>query len=153
VDRIRRHLDEIMERGLEGMEFDLTPEEAAARDRDADDFARVRIESADDVRRLFAGNFYFGCEADDPMTAVAFDDRLGLRLKPILGSDISHFDVIDASEVLEEAWEMVEHGLMNEANFREFTFANAARLFAGMNPDFFAGTAVEQAVRDELSGA
>lgn len=151
VDRIRRHLDEIMDHGLEGMEFDLTPEESAARDMDADDFAKVRIESADDIRRLFAGNFYFGCEADDPMTAVAFDERLGLKLKPILGSDISHFDVIDASEVLEEAWEMVEHGLIDETNFRDFTFGNAARLFGGMNPDFFAGTTVEAAVREELA--
>ena len=50
------------------------------------------------------------------------------------------------SEVLEEAWELVEHGMITEADFREFTFENAARLHTALNPDFFKGTAVEGAV-------
>ena len=85
------------------------------------------------------------------MTAVAFNDKMGLRLKPVLGSDISHFDVVDATEVLGEAYELVEHGLIDEENFRDFTFGNAAQLFGGMNPDFFKGTLVEAAVREELA--
>jgi hypothetical protein len=78
------------------------------------------------------------------MTAVAFNQKIGLNLKPMLGSDISHFDVADADEVLEEAWESVEHGIINEDNFRDFTFTNAVKLHGGMNPDFFKGTLVEE---------
>jgi hypothetical protein len=48
--------------------------------------------------------------------------------------------------VLEEAWELVEHGMITEADFREFTFGNAARLHTALNPDFFTGTAVEGAI-------
>ena len=80
-------------------------------------------------------NFYFGCEADDPMTSIAFDEKMGLQLKPLLGSDIAHFDVVDATEVLEEAYELVEDGHITEHNFREFTFSNVVQLYRGMNPD------------------
>jgi hypothetical protein len=59
---------------------------------------------------------------------------------------VSHFDVTDMSEVLEEAWELVEHGMIGEGDFREFTFENAARLHTALNPDFFKGTAVQDAV-------
>jgi hypothetical protein len=48
--------------------------------------------------------------------------------------------------VLEEAHELVEHGLITAADFREFVFANPASLHTGMNPDFFKGTVVEEAV-------
>jgi hypothetical protein len=120
------------------------------RDRDSDDFSLVEIGDADELRRLFQKNFYFGCEADDPMTAVAFDPRMKMHLKPVLGSDISHFDVAEASEVVAEAYELVEAGLLTGENFRDFTFSNAVGLFAGMNPDFFKGTIVEDEVRREL---
>ena len=50
------------------------------------------------------------------------------------------------SEVLEEAWGLVEHGMITEADFREFTFENAARPHTALNPDFFKGTVVEGAV-------
>jgi hypothetical protein len=103
----------------------------------------VHIDGPDDIRRLFARNFYFGCEADDAMTAIAFDEKLGLQLKPVLGSDIAHFDVVDATEVLDEAYELVEDGHITEANFREFTFSNVVQLYRGMNPSFFTGTVVE----------
>jgi len=59
---------------------------------------------------------------------------------------VSHFDVTDMTEVLEEAWELVEHGMITATDFREFTFANAARLHTALNPDFFKGTVVEGAV-------
>ena len=58
----------------------------------ADDFARDRIRSRDDLRAAFTKNFYFGCEDDDPMTAVAFDPRRR-ALKPIFSSDVGHFEV------------------------------------------------------------
>jgi hypothetical protein len=57
------------------------------------------------------------------------------------------------TEVLEEAYELVEHGYINEQNFREFTFTNAVTLHGRMNPDFFDGTAVESAARQELQRA
>ena len=137
-------LDEILSRNLEQVEQNVSQAFLAERDQDANDFSKVNIQSRDDIRRLYAEPFYFGCEADDPMTAVAFDKRLGLNLKPMLGSDISHFDVADADEVIEEAWEMVEHGMLTEDNFRDFTFTNAVKLHGGMNPDFFKGTVVEK---------
>jgi predicted TIM-barrel fold metal-dependent hydrolase len=143
-------LDDILARNLDNLECDISQEELAERDRDADEFSRVHIEGRADVRRLFAERFYFGCEADDPLTALAFDSRLGLELRPLLGSDISHFDVPDASEVLAEAWELVEDGRIDEAGFREFSFANAVRLYGGMNPEFFRGTAIEAEARREL---
>ena len=36
--------------------------------------------------------------------------------------------------------------MITEADFREFTFQNAARLHTALNPEFFKGTAVEGAV-------
>ncbi len=54
----------------------------------------------------FVPNFYFGCEADDPITAGAFDAKrnpFGARLNVVFGSDIGHFDVPDMNEVTEEA--------------------------------------------------
>jgi len=49
-------------------------------------------------------------------------------------------------EVLEEAYELVEHELITTDNFREFVFTNAVRLHTSLNPDFFTGTVVEEAV-------
>ena len=149
--RLENKIDEIIRSGLD-IEYDMPVEELVARDLDSDDFSHVKAESKADIERLFARNFYFGCEADDPMTAVAFNKKMGLRLKPILGSDISHFDVVDATEVIEEAWEMVEHGLIDEQDFREFTFTNAARLCSSMNSAFFDRTGVADAVDQEISG-
>ena len=71
--------------------------------------------------------------------------------KNVLGSDIAHFDVIDATEVLEEAYELVEDGHITEHNFREFTFSNVVQLYSGMNPSFFAGTVVEDAAQAEFA--
>lgn len=111
-----------------------------------DDFAAAGITCAADLRALFAERFYFGCEADDPTTAWAFDPHGQHRLNPMLGSDVGHFDVIDMSEVLAEAYELVEHGQITEDHFREFVFTNTARLHTALNADFFKGTVVEDAV-------
>jgi len=54
--------------------------------------------------------------------------------------------------VLEEAHELVEHGLITEGDLREFVFTNPARLHTAANPDFFTGTVVEAAVAKELAG-
>ena len=144
-------IDTIIERNMHVLIPDITLEEQTRRDFDADEFAAVNIHTVGDIERLFGQNFYFGCEADDPVTAWAFDPRMKTRLKAMLGSDVSHFDVTDASEVMEEAWEMVEDGMITEADFRDFTFGNAVALHGRMNPDFFKGTVVEAAAREELA--
>ena len=59
--------------------------------------------------------------------------------------DISHWDVPDMTEPVEEAYELVEDGVIGEREFRELMFLNPARLHAGMNPEFFAGTASGEA--------
>jgi hypothetical protein len=84
------------------------------------------------------------------MTSLAFDERLNLKLKPLFGSDISHFDVTDCSETVEEAWELVDEKMITEQDFREFTFTNAVHLYKKMNPDFFKGTVVEAAAEAEF---
>jgi predicted TIM-barrel fold metal-dependent hydrolase len=129
----------------------MSARELTEREVDLDDFAAAQVNSKQEVEDAFARNFYFGCEADDPMTALAFDERLGPRLKPVFGSDISHYDVTDMTTVLHESWEQVENGLIDEQAFREFTFENAVSLHAGMNPDFFRGTVVQKAVEEELT--
>ena len=115
-----------------------------------DDFEAAGVNSKDDVRAVFSNNFYFGCEADDRATMWAFDPRMGVRLRPVFSSDFTHFDVPDFGEVIPEAFELVEKGFISELDFREFTFANAARLHTRNNPEFFKGTVVEQAVSAEL---
>ena len=119
-----------------------------------DEFAAACVEKAQDLRPLFEPNFYFGCEADDRLAALAFDTKklpFGARLKATFSSDIGHWDVPDMREVLEEAYELREEGLLSEQDFRDFTFTNPAMLHAGMNPDFFKGTAVEGEVDKLLS--
>ena len=104
---------------------------------------------AEDIRDVFVRNFHFGCEADDPANAGAFDSRhnpLGARLPAIFSSDIGHWDVLEMRGVLHEAWELVEDGLLTRDDFRDFTFGNAARMWAGANPRFFEGTSVDSAV-------
>ena len=117
-----------------------------------DEWAACGIEKASDIKALFTERFYFGCEADDPLTSMAFNtgvNPFGAELKAMMGSDIAHWDVPDMTEVLEEAWEMVEHGWIDAAAFEKFTFTNPARFYTGPNPSFFKGTAVESAV-DQL---
>ncbi len=114
-----------------------------------DEFAASGIRKGRDIMRVFHKNYFFGCEADDRMTAVGFDARLNhynLKLNAMLGSDVGHFDVTDMSGVIAEAHELVDMGLLTPDDFRAFTFTNVAGLHRGMNPDFFKGTAVEDAV-------
>jgi len=109
-----------------------------------DDYAACDIRKKEDWIDLYATPFYFGCEADDRMNVTAFSraNPFGARINAIFGSDIGHFDVPDMREPLPEAYEMVEDGLLSAENFRDFTFANAVRLWGGQNPKFFEGTRV-----------
>jgi hypothetical protein len=47
------------------------------------------------------------------------------------------------TEVVEEAYELVEHGAITPDDFRDFVFTNPVKLWTAMNPDFFKGTVVE----------
>ncbi len=113
-----------------------------------DEWKDCGIERPEDIAKLFSA-FYFGCEADDPVTTSAFDSKhnpLGARLNAVFGSDIGHWDVPDMTEVLEEAYEPVEEGLMTEQDFKDFVFTNPIKLWTAGNPDFFKGTRVEESV-------
>jgi predicted TIM-barrel fold metal-dependent hydrolase len=114
-----------------------------------DEWAACGITTAEDIKTLFADRFYFGCEADDPLTSMAFNTKInpfGSELQVMMGSDVAHWDVPDMTEVLEEAWEMVEHEWIDEASFKKFTFTNPVRFYTDTNPSFFKGTVVEAAV-------
>ena len=114
-----------------------------------DEFKRCEIAKKEDIAELFVDPFYFGCEADDRLNAIAFNPKLNhfdRKLKAMFGSDIGHWDVTDMTRVLPDAYEAVENGLMSEDDFRDFTFTNPVMFFAKQNPDFFKGTRVETEV-------
>ena len=122
-------------------------------DIEIDEFKRCEIAEARDIVDLFVEPFYFGCESDDRLNGVAFDKKLNhfdVELKAIYGSDIGHWDVMDMNHCVPDAYELVEMGVMNEDNFRDFVFTNPVTFFTRQNPDFFKGTTVETDVEDFL---
>jgi predicted TIM-barrel fold metal-dependent hydrolase len=121
---------------------------------DDDDFSRAGVADAAGIVAMLAPRFYIGCEADDRSIAWAFDERVnpfGARLRPMFGSDVGHWDVTDVGRVVVEARELVDDGLIDGQAFKELTFWNPVELHAGLNPDFFAGTRVEEAVATFLA--
>jgi predicted TIM-barrel fold metal-dependent hydrolase len=118
-----------------------------------DDFAACRIARKQDWLDLYARPYYFGCEADDRMNVTAFGraNPFGARLNAIFSSDIGHFDVPDMLSPVPEAHELLEEGLISAADFRDFTFANAVRLWGTQNPRFFEGTRVAKAAAELLN--
>src|SRR5438270_16398 len=120
---------------------------------DVDDYFRCKVEKKQDLKELFVPRFYFGCEADDPVNAWAFNKKanpMGARLNAIFSSDIGHFDVPDMADVVPEAYELVEHGLIDDNDFKDFMFTNAVRFWGEVNPDFFRGTVVEKQANEVL---
>lgn len=112
-----------------------------------DEWAACGIEKPSDVAELFVPHFYFGCEADDPMVAWAFDARvnpLGVKLRAMFSSDMGHWDVTEMSGIVADAHELVEHGLVSAQDFRDFVFTNPVRFYTSANPGFFDGTRVEE---------
>ncbi len=109
-----------------------------------DDYAACEIAKKQDWIDLYATPFFFGCEADDRMNATAFGraNPFHARINAIFSSDVGHFDVPDMRQVLPEAHELVEDELITADDFRDFTFANAVRLWGAQNPRFFEGTRV-----------
>ena len=122
--------------------------------RDVDMFGESQLTGVDDLLDIFSNQFFFGCEADDPMNVLAFSTSLtpgGVTLPAVFASDIGHWDVRDIREVVAEAHELVEDGHIDEAQFRAFVFDNPMRLWEGMNPRFFEGTVIESAASKSLS--
>jgi hypothetical protein len=109
-----------------------------------DDYQFCKITQKQDWIDLFATPYYFGCEADDRMNAVAFGKMmpLGARINAMFSSDIGHFDVVDMRDPLPEAYELVEDGHITESDFCDFVFGNSVRLWGTQNPRFFEGTRV-----------
>ncbi len=126
----------------------------AGRPEEINEFARTGIVRVEEFLDLFVPRFYFGCEADDPLVAWAFAEKvnpLGARLRPIFGSDISHWDVPDMTQPVEEAFELVERGVLGDEEFRELVFVNPVRLHTGTNPHFFDGTVVADATAEFIA--
>jgi predicted TIM-barrel fold metal-dependent hydrolase len=132
------------------VEGEITARDAPPEDPGSiDEFAAARIEGPEDIAAVFTKQFFFGCEADDPMNRLAFDASLvprGAHLNAMFASDIGHWDVTDMRNVVPEAWEPVEDGQMTEDDFRSFTCTNIVRMLTDVNPRFFDGTAVASAV-------
>jgi predicted TIM-barrel fold metal-dependent hydrolase len=135
----RKHIDKA--RGFYDREFAPLPEK--------DDFWNVQIKDPAEIKSLFVDRFYIGCEADDRSVAWAFNTKVNpydAKIRAMFGSDVGHWDVTDVGDVVVEAHELVEDGFITEEDFKEFMFWNPAELHAGMNPDFFKGTVVEDDV-------
>jgi hypothetical protein len=127
------------------------PEDLAATFGMTRDLPEAHVDEYDGIRSLeelferFVPRFFFGCEADDPMTPVAFDARRvpgGRPLAAMFSSDLGHWDVPDMRLVLGEAYEAVDEGSLDASAFRAFCYENAVRFYAHGNPAFFAGTSV-----------
>jgi len=109
---------------------------------DLDDYFRCKITRKEDIRELFVPRFYFGCEADDPVNTWAFDRRanpMGARLNALFSSDVGHFDVPDMAEVVPEAYELVDHGLIADDDFRDFHVHQRRALLGRGEPGLLQG--------------
>ncbi|MGH7947787.1 MAG: amidohydrolase family protein, partial [Candidatus Binataceae bacterium] len=76
---------------------------------DLDEWSNCAIARKEDIRDLFVPKFFFGCEGDDRLTALAFDtakNPLGSRLNAIYSSDIGHWDLPDMRDAAHEAYEL-----------------------------------------------
>src|SRR5471030_2492601 len=120
-----------------------------------DDFAACNITRKEDWVDLYAKPYYFGCEADDRMNVTAFGraNPFGARINVIFSSDIGHFYVPNMLNPVPQAHELVEDELITPDDFRDFTFANAVRLWGKQNPRFFEGTRVAKEAAEVLNVA
>ena len=99
----------------------------------ADNFTTVEMQRAEEMLELFVERFWFGCEADDPVTvhtSIAGQSLRQAALRAIFGANNGHWDVPDMAGVVAEAWELVEHDVMRPEDFRDFMFVNPLRLHA-----------------------
>ena len=141
---IRERLEGDFGQALAGMPIDgATPAEL-------DEWKHLGVRSPDEIVERFAPSFYFGCEAGDRGVATAFPPipARGARLNAIFSSDMGHWDVTRLDDVVPEAFELLDGGLVSPEDFRRFCFENPVALYRKADPDFFAGTALETAVAE-----
>ncbi|MSQ24743.1 MAG: amidohydrolase [Dehalococcoidia bacterium] len=153
MERLLHEKGEDVHRRLEG-EVRKWVHQPQPRPEHPDEFRHMAATRAEELRDLFVPRFYIGCEADDATNAWAFDTKVnpfGARLRAIFSSDIGHWDVTDMREVLEEAYELLERGVLTAQDFKDFSYTNIVQLHAGMNPSFFNGTRVEAAAKAALA--
>lgn len=120
------------------------------------DFAAAGIERIEDIKARWVDNFFFGSEADDRTVAHAFNTKanpLGVKINAIYSSDVGHWDVPDLTEALAESWDLVEAGVLTEADFQALVFDNPHRLYTEANPQFFAGTRIESLLATQANAA
>ena len=118
-----------------------------------DEFAQALLETEDQLLDIFEQQLFFGCESDDVSVYRATDvkgNALHARLRPLFSSDAGHFDLPDMRTAVPTSHQLVARGLLDDQEYAEFVFENAVRLYGGMNPEFFAGTAVEHEARRVL---
>jgi len=121
-----------------------------------DEWKASGIRTREELMDVFSRQFYFGCEADDPTAGLAYQGMGTPRKTPLramFSSDLGHWDVVDMLAILPEAFELLDDGLLDERQFRQFMFSHTAAQHATMNPDFFKGTVVEDAVAKEMNVA
>ena len=117
-----------------------------------DDFSKSGIASVTDVDDMF-DRFYFGCEADDVYAALAFDAKFSQgspQLKALFSSDIGHWDVPNAQDVVPGVRSLRADGLLDGDGSASLTHVNVIRAHGGMRDDFFDGTRVSELARDVL---
>jgi len=126
------------------------------RPAELDEFAAAGLSRVEDLVLPFAERSFFGCEADDPLVPLAFGLHIGgvqVDLRPLLGTDVSHWDAPVMEDVLPEAYEALDEERVDADQFEAFTFSNAVRLHGALNPSFFDGTPCEKEARAVLDGA
>ena len=74
--------------------------------------------------------------------AAALDRRAGGDERPRLGA-LHREGEVEQEGVVPEAFGLIEKGVVDEEQFRDFTFTHAAEMFLRTNPRFFEGTSVE----------
>ena len=113
---------------------------------------------------LFQGTVYSSCGVRPAGARAVIDGNLvtmhlakskipaGAELRPILSSDLGHWDAGELDGILPAAWSLVEDGLLDEEQFSSLVWRNPARLFLGANPRFFAETALDGAPLPQEAG-
>ena len=143
---LQEYGDEPVKRGMDRIRTYFSRE--PGRPENLDEFAAAGFNSVDEILAIFSDRMYFGCEADDPLVGWATGSTIKhrpVKLRPILGTDISHWDAPVMNEVVVEAFELLEDKVIDEGDFKAFVFNNPVSLHTSSNKDFFVGTVCEQA--------
>lgn len=143
LELVQQYGDEQMKANLDRIGEHLSRQ--PGRPEELDEFAAAGVTSVEDILEPFENRLFYGCEADDPLVGFAFGldlEGTPATLRPILGSDVSHWDAPVMGDVVVEAYELLEHGVLTPEQFRAFAFENPVLLHGGANPRFFEGTRV-----------